>query len=120
MPRRFARLDWTGLPKVATIVITIIAIVLGGIFPIGMLANLVSAGPLIAFIVAGLTVLKLRHRSDIDHSGYKMPYYPILPILAALAAFLLLCSLNISAIFLTLGWLGLGVLVYLFYGSRHS
>ena len=120
MPRRFARLDWTGLPKVATIVITIIAIVLGGIFPIGMLANLVSAGTLIAFIVAGLAVLKLRHRSDIDHSGYKMPYYPVLPILAALAAFLLLCSLNISAIFLTLGWLGIGVLVYLFYGSRHS
>src|SRR5699024_11846437 len=85
MPRRFARLDRTGLPKIATTVITIIAIVLGGIFPIGMLANLVSAGTLIAFILAGLAVLKVRHRSDIDYRGFNVPFYEILQILDSLA-----------------------------------
>lgn len=120
MPRQFAQLDKAGLPKVATGIITAIAIILGGIFPISMLANLVSAGTLIAFIVAGLAVLKLRKRTDIDHSGYKMPWYPVLPILAALAAFLLLCSLNTAAIYLTVGWIGIGVIVYLCYGSHHS
>ncbi|WP_439818618.1 APC family permease [Weissella paramesenteroides] len=120
MPRQFAQLDKAGLPKVATGIITAIAIILGGIFPISMLANLVSAGTLIAFIVAGLAVLKLRKRTDIDHSGYKMPWYPVLPILAALAAFFLLCSLNTAAIYLTVGWIGIGVIVYLCYGSHHS
>ena len=120
MPRQLAQLDNAGLPKVATGIITAIAIILGGVFPIDMLANLVSAGTLIAFIVAGLAVLKLRKRADINHSGYKMPWYPILPILAALAALLLLCSLNTTAIYLTVGWLVIGFIVYLFYGSHHS
>ncbi|NEZ89531.1 APC family permease [Weissella paramesenteroides] len=120
MPRQLAQLDNAGLPKVATGIITAIAIILGGVFPIDMLANLVSAGTLIAFIVAGLAVLKLRKRADINHSGYKMPWYPVLPILAALAAFLLLCSLNTTAIYLTVGWLVIGFIVYLFYGSHHS
>src|SRR5699024_8468243 len=53
MPRQLAQLDNAGLPKVATGIITAIAIILGGVFPIDMLANLVSAGTLIAFIVAG-------------------------------------------------------------------
>lgn len=63
-----------------------LGVILGAVFPVGMLANLVSASTLIAFIVASVGILKLRKREDIDHSGYKMPWYPVLPIISALAS----------------------------------
>lgn len=120
MPASFAKLDSRGLPKNATMVLTIVAVILGAIFPVGMLANLVSAGTLIAFIVAAVGVLKLRKRTDIDHSGYKMPWYPVLPIIAAIASLGLFISLNKSALLLTLGWLIIGVIIYVLYGAKHS
>lgn len=120
MPKAFAKLDKNGLPKNGTLVLTILAVVLGAVFPVGMLANLVSAGTLIAFIVASVGVLKLRKRQDIDHSGYKMPWYPVLPIISALASIGLFVSLNKDALILTLVWVVVGALVYVAYGAKHS
>lgn len=120
MPRQFAKVDQKGLPKTAIIVITIIAIILGAVFPIGMLANLVSAGTLLAFMIAGLAVLRLRKRQDIMQNGFKMPWFPVLPMMTVLASFILLFSLNTAAIWLMVAWLVIGILVYLFYGIQHD
>lgn len=120
MPRKLAQLDQKGLPKTAIIVITIIAIILGAVFPISMLANLVSGGTLLAFIIAGMAVLRLRKRPDIVQHRFKMPWFPFLPILTVLTSVMLLCSLNMVAIYLMIGWLIIGALVYLLYGSRHT
>ncbi|KAA8434534.1 APC family permease [Weissella sagaensis] len=120
MPRKLAQLDQKGLPKAAIIVITIIAIILGAVFPISMLANLVSGGTLLAFIIAGMAVLRLRKRPDIVQHRFKMPWFPFLPILTVLTSVMLLCSLNMVAIYLMIGWLIIGALVYLLYGSRHT
>lgn len=120
MPRKLAQLDQKGLPKTAIIVITIIAIILGAVFLISMLANLVSGGTLLAFIIAGMAVLRLRKRPDIVQHRFKMPWFPFLPILTVLTSVMLLCSLNMVAIYLMIGWLIIGALIYLLYGSRHT
>jgi APA family basic amino acid/polyamine antiporter len=120
MPQAFAKLDSRGLPFNATVVLTVLGVILGAVFPVGMLANLVSAGTLIAFIVASVGILKLRKREDIDHSGYKMPWYPVLPIISALASLGLFFSLNKDALILALGWVVIGAIVYVLYGAKHS
>ncbi|GAK30090.1 APC family amino acid-polyamine-organocationtransporter [Weissella oryzae SG25] len=120
LPKTFGKLDKNKLPTNAVWLLTIVGVVLGAIFPVAVLANLVSAGTLIAFVVASVGVIFLRQRKDIDHSGYKLPFYPVLPILAALSSLALLISLNADAQILMIGWLILGAAFYLFYSRRHS
>lgn len=120
LPSALGKLDKHGLPRTAVVVLTVIGIVLGAVFPVSMLANLVSAGTLVAFVVASLGILVLRRRSDIDHSGYRVPFYPVLPIVAALSSFGLLLTLNRDAQVLMLSWLLLGAIIYVLYSRRHS
>ncbi len=85
-----------------------------------MLANLVSAGTLIAFTVASAGVIVARKRKDIDHTGYKLPFYPILPLLGMISSILLLLTLNKTAQILMLLWIVLGTIFYIFYSRTHS
>lgn len=71
-------------------------------------------------MIAGLAVLRLRKRQDIMQSGFKMPWFPVLPIMTVFASFILLFSLNTAAIWLMVAWLVIGILVYLFYGIQHD
>ncbi|MDR0899794.1 MAG: amino acid permease [Lactobacillaceae bacterium] len=112
LPRFFGKLDKKGQPVIATVVVTIVGIVLSSFFTVGDLGNLVSAGTLIAFIVASVGILILRQRKDIDHSGYKMPLYPVLPIVSALASAFLFWSLSSDAKMMMLYWILAGVVVY--------
>lgn len=120
VPKTLGKLDERGLPNNAVLWVTLAAIVLGSIFPVGMLANLVSSGTLIAFIFAAVGILVLRRRKDIDHSGFLMPLYPVLPLVSAGASLFLLAELNIDAKLVTLGWVIFGAIIYMLYGVRHS
>lgn len=118
--RKMGKLDKNGLPHNATWLMLVASVVLGSLFPIELLSNLVSAGTLVAFIVASLAVLVLRRRKDIVNTGYKVPGYPVIPILAALSATGLFLTLNKDALILMAGWIVIGVIVYFVYGINHS
>jgi APA family basic amino acid/polyamine antiporter len=120
LPGVFGKLDKKGLPFNAVTVLTIVGILLGAIFPVGMLANLVSAGTLVAFVIASWGILRLRKRTDIDHSGFKVPFYPVLPVIATIASAGLLLTLSRDAQILIALWIVLGAVVYVLYGRRHS
>ncbi|MHA7610815.1 APC family permease [Weissella viridescens] len=120
IPQQIGKLDKRGLPGNATVLMLVAAVFLGSIFPINLLSNLVSAGTLIAFILASVGVLLLRRRKDIVNTGYKVPGYPVIPILAALSAAGLLLTLNVDALILMAGWLAIGIVLYFVYGIRHS
>ncbi|AIG66146.1 APC family permease [Weissella tructae] len=120
LPKFIANLDGKGLPLTATLVLTVIAIVLSSAMPVELLANLVSAGTLVAFGSASLGILFLRKRKDIDHSGYKVPLYPILPAISVLCCLGLFVSLSPKSMLLTAGWISLGAIFYFAYGMKHS
>lgn len=120
LPKGIAKLDDQGLPRKATVVLTAIAVILSSAMPVELLANLVSAGTLIAFGAASLGIIFLRKRKDIDHSGYKVPLYPVLPIISVLCCVGLFISLSVESILMTLVWILAGALVYFAYGMRHS
>jgi APA family basic amino acid/polyamine antiporter len=101
-------------PMVALVVITLAAIVIGALFPFAELAQLISAGTLIAFMFVSLGIYALRKREgvDIDVPGFKMPFYPVMPALAFLGALLVFLGLSSDAKLYSGVWFVVGIIVY--------
>ncbi|MDF7637045.1 amino acid permease [Leuconostocaceae bacterium ESL0958] len=122
LPAFLGKVDRKGLPKSALLVLTIGAILIGAIFSFNELADLISAGTLIAFMMVSVGIYKLRPREgkDLPNPGFKLPWYPVLPALGFLGAAYIFFTLDRQAQVYALGWFALGLLVYAFYGAKHS
>lgn len=121
LPKALGKLS-NNLPNRALIVLTIIGIVLGAFFPFTFLAQLISAGTLIAFmfVSVGIYALRPREGKDIPEPSFKMPLYPVLPALGFLGALGIFWGLDIQAKTYALGWFILGMIIYFSYGMKHS
>ena len=121
LPRAFARVDpRTHTPVFSTIVVAIAVALLAGVVPLSNLWDLVSMGTLVAFIVVSLGVMVLRRtRPDLPRA-FRVPGYPVTPILSVLACGYLITGLGWS----TYAWFAVWVVVvlgfYLLWGRRHS
>lgn len=122
LPTWLGKIDDHHRPNNAVLTITITAIIMGTIFPFAALSQLISAGTLIAFMFVSLAIYPLRKREgkDIDNPAFKMPLYPVMPLLAFLAAFIVFLGLDSQAKIYAGIWFILGVLIYLLYGVKHS
>ncbi|MBW1606044.1 amino acid permease [Lactobacillus sp. Sy-1] len=108
------------VPSNAIIIATIVQAIFAGLVPLAQLASLINAGTLIAFTFISFGVIKLRKRTDIQNDGFKMPWYPVLPIIAGLfSIFFILVLPDITKISVSI-WLVLGFIFYFVYGVRHS
>lgn len=123
LPRYLRKLSTTQhLPNHALWTLTVIGVVIGALFPFKFLAQLISAGTLIAFMFVALGIYRLRQREgkDIADPAFKMPWYPVLPALAFLGALGVFLGLDIQAKVYSGIWFLIGLVVYLTYGIRHS
>jgi APA family basic amino acid/polyamine antiporter len=109
-------------PNNALLVLTIVAIIIGAFCPFAFLAQLISAGTLIAFMFVSLGIYALRRREgvDIPEPAFKMPFYPVLPAVAFLGALFVFMGLDIQAKLYAGIWFILGLVIYFCYGMRHS
>lgn len=122
LPKWLRKLNHNDLPNHALLLLSIVGIVLGAVFPFAFLAQLVSAGTLIAFMFVSLGMYALRPREgkDLPIPSFKMPFYPVLPTIAFLGAFLVFWGLGKDAKLYALFWFIFGVILYFSYGIRHS
>lgn len=120
LPSWLGELNQRNLPNHALILLSIVAIFLGAVFPFSFLSQLVSAGTLIAFMFVTLGIYKLRPREgkDLPVPGFKMPLYPVLPAVAFIGALLVFLGLDHMAKLVTGIWFIFGILVYIFYGMH--
>ncbi|GEK29217.1 APC family permease [Furfurilactobacillus siliginis] len=110
-----------GNPTASLTTVTIIIAVMGGLVPLEQLTNLVNIGTLIAFTFVSFGVIPLRRRQDIDHTtGFRVPWYPVLPIISGLACMVLLFRLPLETWIASIIWFSLGLLIYFTYGIHHS
>jgi len=91
-----------------------------GIIPLGKLAELTNIGTLFAFIVVSIGVLVLRKTQPDLTRGFKVPFVPVVPILAVVFCGYLVLQLP-KMTWISFGvWLVIGLFIYFFYGRNHS
>jgi APA family basic amino acid/polyamine antiporter len=77
-------------------------------------------GTLVAFMVVSTGVIVLRHTRPDMPRGFRVPFYPVLPLLSIASCIYLVFNLNPATYQLFAVWLVIGGIFYLGYSMRHS
>ena len=121
LPARFHKVNKkTETPLFTTIIVVLAAVVIAGLFPVGILGQLVSMATLLVFGIVCFGVLVLRFRQPMLHRPFKVPFAPWLPLFGALASFGQMLFLPGVAWLQLIIWLALGCYVYFKYSIHHS
>lgn len=121
LPAYLGKLDQNKTPQHAVWTVGIIIALMGGFVSLDQLTNLVNIGTLLAFTFVSFGIIPLRKRKDIgNRGGFKVPFYPVLPIISGLACLEMMCLLSKETYIGAGIWFALGLILYFSYGYRHS
>jgi len=117
----FARVNPKSMTPVRnTVIVAIVVAILAGFIPLDYLANMVSIGTLVAFIVVAVGVILLRVREPELPRGFKVPGYPVTPVLSVIACGYILLSLHWYTWIAFLAWVSVALVFYFAWGRHHS
>jgi len=121
LPPLFSRVHprWR-TPHVSTFVTGTIIALAAGLLPIGLLAELVSIGTLLAFVLACLGVVILRRTSPDLPRPFRTPGMPWVPIGGALVCLIQMVALPGATWVRLMLWLAAGFAIYFLYGARRA
>ncbi|MFF2449896.1 amino acid permease [Neobacillus sp. NPDC058068] len=91
-----------------------------GFIPLSKLVELVNMGTLLAFTIVSIGVIFLRKNKSIPSGGFKVPFFPILPICSFLLCLFLISQLSAHTWIACSIWFVLGLFIYFTYGRKHS
>ncbi|MET8702418.1 amino acid permease [Kitasatospora sp. NPDC004723] len=121
LPRRFAELSpRTGTPVWNTIVVGLGVGALAAFVPLRVLADITSLGTLIAFSVVAIGVIVLRRTQPDLPRGFKVPGYPVVPLISVAFCAYLIRGLHADTFKAGGIALALAVAVYFGYSIKHS
>jgi APA family basic amino acid/polyamine antiporter len=121
LPRMFGKLHGRfRTPYLSSILTGLVVAVVGGLFPIGDLGDMVSIGTLFAFVLVCAGVMVLRTTKPDIHRPFRTPFVPVVPILGMLCCLALMLGLGTKTWLRLLIWLAIGFGVYFTYGIRNS
>jgi basic amino acid/polyamine antiporter, APA family len=121
LPAMFAKVNpRTMTPTRNTMIVALGVAVLAALVPLDRLAETVSIGTLTAFIVVSAGVIVLRIQQPDLPRGFKVPGYPVTPVLSMAACAYILFSLHWYTWIAFSGWVAVALVFYLAWGRRHS
>ena len=120
VPKRFATVGRRQTPVFVTALFGGLIAILAATVPLEILFELVNIGTLFAFIIVNIGVIVLRRTKPDMERGFRVPWVPVVPIIGALLCLYLMRELTFETWARFLGWLALGIVIYLAYGRRHS
>ena len=107
-------------PYITSIVTGCFAAFFAGLFPIGLLGELVSIGTLLAFVIVSVGLIILRHKEPDAPRTFRTPWVPFVPILGALICLAQMAALPKDTWLRLIGWMVIGFVIYFTYGRKHS
>jgi amino acid transporter len=121
LPEIFHRVNPRTLTPVPNTIIVATAIaLLAGLIPINFLAEMTSIGTLVAFLVVSIGVIVLRRTAPDLPRSFKVPGYPVTPVLSVLGCLWIIQDLRPVTILVFLIWVTLALVWYFLYGIKHS
>jgi len=121
LPELFHRVNKRTLTPVPnTIIVAAVICLLAGLIPINFLAEMTSIGTLVAFLVVSIGVMVLRRTHPELPRGFRVPFYPVTPILSILGCLWIIKDLRAVTIWVFLIWLAVALVWYFTYGIKHS
>ena len=121
IPEIFHRVNPRTLTPIPnTIIVAAVISLLAGLIPINFLAEMTSIGTLVAFITVAIGVIVLRQRNPDLPRSFKVPLYPVTPILAILGSVWIITNLRLVTIYVFVVWVAIAFIWYLVYARNHS
>lgn len=121
LPKAAAKLSGKKkIPVRATWIFAVCVSLVAGFIPLDELAALVNMGTLLAFMAVSVGILFLRKNKEIPEGGFKVPFYPVVPIISFLLCLFLISRLSATTMIACGIWFVIGLLIYFIYGRKHS
>src|SRR5467141_841985 len=103
-----------------TILVGLLAAIVGSLTPIEDIGRMVNIGTLLAFVIVSLSVMVLRHTNPSQPRPFRTPWVPVIPILGVVSNGYMMYKLGWVNWARLIIWLGIGLVVYFAYGQKHS
>jgi len=107
-------------PWKSTILTGVMVGAMASFIPLGILAELVNIGALLAFVIACIAVLVMRYVHPQAERPFRCPWVPVVPVLGVLLCLVLMFSLPWQNWVRLLIWMVAGMFIYFLYGRHHS
>jgi basic amino acid/polyamine antiporter, APA family len=107
-------------PYISTILVGLCVATVAALTPINVIGELVSIGTLLAFVIVCGGVWILRRRGTEVPRAFVAPWVPFTPLMGIAVSLLMMFSLDWQTWARFIVWLGLGLVIYFFYGRKHS
>lgn len=107
-------------PFLSTWLTGIVVAIVAGVTPINTVAELVNIGTLSAFVLVSIGVMVLRKTQPDLPRSFRVPWVPLVPMLAAAFCLFLMFQLPLITWIRFIVWLVIGFAIYFGYGIRHS
>jgi APA family basic amino acid/polyamine antiporter len=122
IPERFARISGNGVPIYTVIISGIVMslIVIASRANLDWLASIFNFGTLLTYSFINLSVIELRKTASGAPRPFRVPGYPLTPILGVVSCILLSFYLNVNAIIAAGAWIGIGIFLYTIHENRSS
>ena len=121
LPRVFAKVHPKyQTPWINTLLVGLITALAAGFFDINLLGDATSVGTLAAFAIVCLSVIYLRRVAPELPRGFKVPFYPVLPVLGIASCGYLITTVPGHVLLAFFGYLAVGLVVYFLYGIHFS